>query len=85
MTLNNFLGWDYLALQHSLLVSSFQSEIKIFPWLLTTVPSNAIFDQEFFDMMVQCIGGHQEEIEELKLIFYYSPVTLSIGGLVRED
>ena len=34
-------------------------------------------------MMGQCIGRHQGEIEELKLIFYDSPVTLSIGGLVR--
>ena len=26
-------------------------------------------DRQFFDMMGQCIGGHQEEIEELSLIF----------------
>jgi hypothetical protein len=39
-------------------------------------------DQLFFDMMGQCIGGHQGEIEELKLVFHSTSVnSSSILGL----
>ena len=38
-------------------------------------------DQQFFDMMGQCIGGHQGEIEELRLRFLVSSVNISIAGL----
>ena len=43
-------------------------------------------DHEFLDMMGQCIGGHQGEIEELTLEFgalgfHASSVNLSIVGL----
>ena len=38
-------------------------------------------DQQFFDMMGQCIGGHQGEIEELRLRFPCSSVNSSIVGL----
>ena len=31
--------------------------------------SRSLFDQAMFDMLGQCIGGHQGEIEELRLIF----------------
>jgi hypothetical protein len=39
------------------------------------------FDQQFFDMVGQCIGGHQGAIEELKLKCYSSAVHMSIVGL----
>ena len=35
---------------------------------------NRHFDQQFFDMVGQCIGGHQGEIEELRLILRPSSV-----------
>ena len=39
-------------------------------------------DQGFFDMMGQCIGGHQGEIEELRLTFHCTPAnSSSIVGL----
>ena len=41
------------------------------------------FDQVMIDMVGQCIGGHQGEIEELRLIFYYtSRNSSSVIGLV---
>ena len=42
---------------------------------------NRHFDQQFFDMVGQCIGGHQGAIEELRLIFNFSSVNSSIVGL----
>ena len=42
-------------------------------------------DQLFFDMMGQCIGGHQGEIEELKLVFHSTSVnSSSILGLAPD-
>jgi hypothetical protein len=38
-------------------------------------------DQQFFDMVGQCIGGHQGEIEELRVIFFTVAVNSSIVGL----
>ena len=34
-------------------------------------------DQQFFDIAGPCIGGHQGEIEELRLIFNFSFVNSS--------
>ena len=38
-------------------------------------------DRQFFDLVGQCIGGHQGEIEELRLIFNLSSVNSSMVGL----
>jgi hypothetical protein len=38
-------------------------------------------DEQFFDMVGRCIGGHQGEIEELRLRFLVSSVNISIAGL----
>ena len=39
------------------------------------------FDQQFFDMVGQCIRLHQGEIEELRLVLNFSSVGSSIVGL----
>ena len=39
------------------------------------------YDQGFFDMVGRCIGGHQGEIEEMRLVFSLSSVNISIVGL----
>jgi len=38
-------------------------------------------NQQFFDVVGECIGGHQGEIEELILMFRVSTLNLSIVGL----
>jgi hypothetical protein len=40
--------------------------------------------QQFFDIVGQCIGGHQGEIEELRLIFHFAFVNSSIVGMVPD-
>jgi hypothetical protein len=42
---------------------------------------NSRCDQQFYDMVGHCIGGHQGEIEELRLILRCSSVNISVVGL----
>ena len=73
--------------------SSYVDQLQLFQILLIeSIPKllglkkldlemNDHVDQQFFDMMGQCIGGHEGEVEELRLMFYGSSVNLSIVGL----
>ena len=59
-----------------------QAEVEFFEILLVeSIPKMLglkkleleMLNQQFFDMVGQCVGGHQGEIEEVRLIWYSSP------------
>ena len=65
-----------------LLVESIPKMLGLKKFDLATHLLDQQFDQQFFDMVGQCIGGHQGEIEELTLgISSSSSVNISIVGL----
>jgi hypothetical protein len=72
---------DHVELFQLLLVGSIPKMVGLKKFELQ-MSSSSHFDQAMFDMVGQCIGGHQGEIEELRLRFIIFALNLSsIVGL----